>query len=116
MIVQVKGFWDAAFSLGVPAVAVVVGASGYAYLQKRFEKEPETKPVNGNGASGAKPVDFWKSEFRSIVSESVKDHVLPILHAQTEILRETKDVQRDMEKAITRLTTLAEIRDRRSGT
>lgn len=113
MIWESKGFWDVAATLGAPAAGIVVGAAGLAYLQKLWTPKPNGNGINGS--SGAKPVDFWKSEFRSIVSESMKDHVLPILHAQTEILRETKDVQRDMEKAITRLTTLAEMRDRRDG-
>lgn len=110
-MVQVKGFWDVAVTLGGPAAGIVVGAAGLSYLQKYWPKNG-----NGNGNSGAKPVDFWRSEFRDIVNEGIRDLLMPLLAQQTEILRETKDVQRHMENALTRLITLAEVRDRRSGT
>jgi hypothetical protein len=62
--------------------------------------------TNGNGAAGAKSVDFWRLELREELHSSLDRTLTPKFDAQIALLVEVKDSMADVSKGVAELVTL----------
>lgn len=68
-----------------------IGAGGLLALLMLREVFQFLAARSRNGAAGDRPVEFWRSELRQGVSESLDTSLRPVLEQQTVLLREIRD-------------------------
>lgn len=80
-----------------------LGAGGLLALLILREVFSFLRDRGRNGASGAKPVDFWRLEFRSAINEGMTSTLKPLIETQVQLLREIRDAVSTSNQGISEL-------------